>query len=115
MSLSTKETFHIQSTKTAKAFSFQPESSKLEDLIGLLTEWINNELGDGESRMQVTNLEEDLRDGLIVAQLVGSLSGQTIQLPFGRYVQSSQRQFNNLQFVLKRTQEVLELKTDEIK
>ena len=96
-------------------FSIQPESSKLEELIASLKEWINNELGDGESRMQVTNLDEDLRDGLIVAQLVGSLCDQTIQLPFGRYVQSSQRQFNNLQFVLKRTKEVLELKSDDIK
>ena len=96
-------------------FSIKPESSKLEELIASLKEWINNELGDGESRMQVTNLDEDLRDGLIVAQLVGSLCDQTIQLPFGRYVQSSQRQFNNLQFVLKRTKEVLELKSDDIK
>ena len=96
-------------------FSIQPESSKLEELIASLKEWINNELGDGESRMQVTNLDEDLRDGLIVAQLVGSLCDPTIQLPFGRYVQSSQRQFNNLQFVLKRTKEVLELKSDDIK
>ena len=80
-----------------------------------MKEWINFELGEDERRMQVDSLEEDLKDGFVIAQLVGKLAKESIQMPFGPYVQSTQRQFQNLQFVLKRTREILGLTQEQTK
>lgn len=90
------------------------EPEKLQDLMVSLKDWINFELGGSDCRMQVSSLEEDLRDGLIIGQLVGKLADQNIQMPFGKYVQSAQRQFNNLQFVLNKTQEILGIKSEDV-
>ena len=91
------------------------EPEKLQDLLGSLKDWINFELGGGDCRMQVSSLEEDLRDGLIIGQLMSKLAKQDIQMPFGKYVQSDKRQFNNLQFVLNKTLEIMSMKQNEVK
>ena len=58
--------------------------------------------------VQVTNLEDDLADGLIIRHLIESLSGEKLKMPFGEYVQSEERQQRNLKSILSQTEKIIE-------
>ena len=57
---------------------------------------------------QITSLEDDLADGLIIRHLIESLSGEKIKMPFGEYVQSEERQQRNLKSILIQTEKIIE-------
>ena len=83
----------------------EDEREQLQNVFDTLKSWINFELS--ESRMQLSDLEDDLRDGLILAKLVGKLSKKNLVLPFGEYVQAEERQRNNLQAVCNQIKTIL--------
>ena len=56
----------------------------------------------------MTNLEDDLADGLIIRHLIESLSGEKLKMPFGEYVQSEERQQRNLKSILSQTEKIIE-------
>ena len=56
----------------------------------------------------MTNLEDDLADGLIIRHLIESLSGEKLKMPFGEYVQSEERQKRNLKSILSQTEKIIE-------
>lgn len=57
-----------------------PESKddpKLKALVGVLSEWVNDELA--EQRIIVQNIDEDLYDGQVLQKLLGKLEWHTVQ------------------------------------
>ena len=47
------------------------DDPKLRDLIGVLIDWLNDELAD--QRIIIKDLEEDLYDGQVLQKLLGML------------------------------------------
>ena len=80
-----------------------------------ITQWINAELGDGDIRIKVEDLEHDLYDGLILKTLVEKLTGEKIAMPAGEFVQSEARQMVNLENVLNRIEEILDIPKSQVK
>ena len=56
----------------------------------------------------MSSLEEDLADGLILKHLVEILSDEKIEMPFGEYVQSKERQQRNLKSILNQIEIVIQ-------
>ena len=81
----------------------------MKDLIDCLTNWINSEIEDTDTRVRVTDLENDLFDGLVLKTLFKKLSGKEVTMPTGENVQSQERQRRNLDAVLKAIQDELEI------
>ena len=89
--------------------------SYFKELLKNITQWINAELGDGDIRIKVQDLEQDLYDGLILRTLVEKLSGEQISMPAGEFVQSEARQMVNLENVLNRIEEILNIPNNQVK
>ena len=62
--------------------------------------WLNQSLAD--SRVRLVDLEDDLKDGMVLKLLLVKLTGQPIELPCGDFVQSKERQKTNVEFVLQK-------------
>ena len=73
------------------------------------------ELDDTGTRVKVVDLENDLFDGLVLKTLISKLAEREVILPTGENVQSQERQYRNLEAVLKVIEEVVEVKPEEIK
>jgi len=72
------------------------ENPRLQELIKILIEWINEELH--EDRIIVQDIEEDLYDGQVLQKLMEKLTGETLNVP--EVTQSEDGQRNKLQVVL---------------
>ena len=86
----------------------QPKSysnPKLQELMKLLTEWINNELY--EDRIIVQEIEEDLYDGQVLQKLMQKLTGETLNVP--EITQSEDGQRSKLRIILDFANQILGL------
>merc|ERR1712150_77697 len=72
------------------------DNPRLKDLIGILIEWVNDEL-HGE-RIIVQDVEEDLYDGQVLQKLLEKLTGERLAVP--EVTQSEEGQKNKLKIVL---------------
>ena len=72
------------------------ENPRLQELIRVLIEWINDELH--EDRIIVQDIEEDLYDGQVLQKLAEKLTGETLNVP--EVTQSEDGQRNKLRVVL---------------
>jgi len=75
----------------------------VKEVLDSLLFWLNQFLA--ESRVRLTSLEEDLKDGMVLKLVLEKLTGQEIELPCGDFVQSRERQATNLEYVLQRIRE----------
>jgi len=75
----------------------------VKEVLDSLLFWLNQFLA--ESRVRLTSLEEDLKDGMVLKLVLEKLTGQKIELPCGDFVQSRERQATNLEYVLQRIRE----------
>ena len=60
------------------------------------------------------SLEDDFTDGLVIKNLVEILSGSKIDMPFGEYAQSEERQRRNLASILNQTENIIQI-NEELK
>merc|ERR1712117_159981 len=75
----------------------EPKSfPKLQDLIRVLIDWINDELA--AERIIVQDVEEDLYDGQVLQKLLEKLTGEKLAVP--EVTQSEEGQRNKLRIVL---------------
>lgn len=72
----------------------------VKEVLDCLLSWLNHSLAD--SRVRIMELEEDLKDGMVLKLLLCKLTGQELELPCGDFVQSRERQQTNLEFVLQK-------------
>merc|ERR1712141_819664 len=72
------------------------ENPKLQELIKVLIEWINDELH--EDRIIVQDIEEDMYDGQVLQKLIEKLTSETLNVP--EVTQSEDGQRNKLRVVL---------------
>merc|ERR1712170_246078 len=72
------------------------ENPRLQELIKVLIEWINDELH--EDRIIVQDIEEDLYDGQVLQKLMEKLTGETLNVP--EVTQSEEGQRTKLRTVL---------------
>ena len=72
----------------------------LSKVVDSLLSWLNQSLAD--SRVRLVDLEDDLKDGMVLKLLLVKLTGQPIELPCGDFVQSKERQKTNVEFVLQK-------------
>jgi len=85
------------------------DNPKLKDLIGILIEWVNDELhGD---RIIVQDIEEDLYDGQVLQKLLEKLTGEELAVP--EVSQSEEGQRNKLRIVLGVANRVLNLQRNQ--
>lgn len=87
------------------------ENPKLQELIRVLLDWINDELHT--ERIIVQDVEEDLYDGQILQKLLEKLTGEQLQVP--EVTQSEEGQRNKLRIVLGFANEVLGLQRGQQK
>jgi len=64
-------------------------------------------LGDTETRVRITDLEDDLKDGLIFKMIMEKMSGEVVSLPCGDIVSSKERQKINLEFIIGHIEDVV--------
>lgn len=91
-------TSHFQGDNEQRAI-IQPQSMNdplVKELIGLLIDWINDELAD--ERIIVKNIEEDLYDGQVLHKLWEKLTSRKLDVP--EVTQSEEGQRQKLQIVL---------------
>ena len=70
-------------------------------MIILLQDWINEYLDDeSDNSMNITSMEEDLADGLVLKKLMEKILNEKIEIPFEGFVQGKDRQKSNLKAVL---------------
>ena len=85
----------------------------LSQVLDSLLAWLNTSLAD--SRVRLVELEDDLKDGMVLKLILCKLTGQVVEteiyprpfleeleLPCGDFVQSRERQKTNLEFVLQK-------------
>merc|ERR1711934_588350 len=72
------------------------ENPRLQELIKVLIEWINDELH--EDRIIVQDIEEDMYDGQVLQKLIEKLTSETLNVP--EVTQSEDGQRNKLRVVL---------------
>ena len=72
------------------------ENPRLQELIKVLIEWVNDELHT--ERIIVQDIEEDLYDGQILQKLLEKLTGETMRVP--EVTQSEEGQRSKLRVVL---------------
>ena len=70
-----------------------------------------NEYLDDESdnSMNITSMEKDLADGLVLKTLMEKLLNERIEIPFDGFVQGKDRQKSNLKEVLNKIEKCLNL------
>ncbi len=85
----------------------------MKEVVSNLTKWVNQVLDDSSTRISVQNLETDLFDGLVLKVLVQKLSGQSVVMPAGEFVQSEERQRINLGAVLRRIEDIIRVPEEE--
>ena len=70
-----------------------------------------NEYLDDESdnSMNITSMEKDLADGLVLKTLMEKLLNERIEIPFDGFVQGKDRQKSNLKAVLNKIEKCLNL------
>lgn len=78
------------------------DDPKLQELIFVLIEWINDELAD--QRIIVKDLEEDLYDGQILQKLLEKLNQEKLDVP--EVTQSEEGQKQKLAIVLEAVNKV---------
>ena len=78
-----------------------------QDVLNVCREWINELLSD--EFITITSMTEDFYDGIVLARILGQLSGEQIRLPLGEDVQAKERQLKNLTAVLNKITDVLAL------
>ena len=86
----------------------------LQDVIATLQTWVNDVLGD-DTRIRVTNMNDDFHDGFVLKTLLEKLSGLIVRMPLGEYVQSEERKRLNLSTVLDQIHYHLKLPKDKDK
>ena len=70
-------------------------------MIILLQDWINEYLDDeSDNSMNITSMEEDLADGLVLKKLMEKILNEKIEIPFEGFVQGKDKQKSNLKAVL---------------
>ncbi len=87
------------------------ENPRLQELIKVLIEWVNDELH--MERIIVQDIEEDLYDGQILQKLLEKLSGETLNVP--EVTQSEEGQRSKLRVVLGAANRVLGLQRQQPK
>ena len=87
------------------------ENPKLQELIKVLIEWINDELH--EDRIIVQDIEEDMYDGQVLQKLMEKLTGETLNVP--EVTQSEDGQRNKLRVVLGFANRILGLQRGQSK
>ena len=87
---------------------------EFQEAVENITGWINHELGDSSTRIRVTDLKNDLYDGVVLKVLLERLSGESVAMPAGEFVQSEERQRINLRAVLDRAREILGVREEEV-
>ncbi|XP_023335133.1 alpha-parvin [Eurytemora carolleeae] len=86
----------------------------VSELIKILINWISAEFSD--QRVQITDLGKDLRDGQVYALIYEKILGlKKLDLPWGEYVQSRERQEKNLEFIIENMNRELGLTDVQIK
>ncbi|XP_063599433.1 beta-parvin-like [Penaeus indicus] len=81
------------------------EDPKLKELIGILIEWINDELAN--DRIIVKHIEEDLYDGMVFHKLIEKLTNNTLDVQ--EVTQSEEGQKQKLRIVLNAANHILGL------
>jgi len=76
----------------------------VKEVVDSLLSWLNQSLAD--SRVRLVDLEDDLKDGMVLKLLLVKLTGQPIELPCGDFVQSKERQKTNVEFVLQKIRDI---------
>ncbi|KAK0077769.1 hypothetical protein PV325_003475 [Microctonus aethiopoides] len=79
------------------------EDPKLQELIFVLIEWINDELAD--QRIIVKDIVEDLYDGQVIQKLIEKLTGEKLDVP--EVTQSEEGQKQKLEVVLSAANRIL--------
>lgn len=87
------------------------ENPRLQELIKVLIEWINDELH--EDRIIVQDIEEDLYDGQVLQKLMEKLTNEALNVP--EVTQSEDGQRNKLRIVLGYANRVLGLQRGQPK
>jgi len=116
----------VMTPSTKKTFSsFHPDDYQLEEgdsrsyldpksladpavkeVIDSILEWINHTLGGSDTRVRIVDMEEDLKDGMVFKLLLEKTTGEALVMPCGDYVQSKERQTTNVEFILKKIEEI---------
>ena len=77
-------------------------------MISLLQDWMNEYLDDeSNNSINITSMEEDLADGLVLKKLMEKLLNERIEIPFDGFVQGKDRQKSNLKAVLNKIEKCL--------
>jgi len=87
------------------------ENPRLQELIKVLIEWINDELH--EDRIIVQDVEEDMYDGQVLQKLIEKLTSETLNVP--EVTQSEDGQRNKLRVVLGLANRILGLQRGQQK
>lgn len=66
------------------------EDRNVQELVGILIDWINDELAD--QRIIVKTLDEDLYDGQVLQKLLEKLTGDKLDVPEVTQSEEGQRQ-----------------------
>ena len=72
----------------------------VKEFLDNMKEWINQSLGGADTRVSISNLEEDLKDGMVLKCLLEKHTGTEIRMPCGDFVQSQERQLTNVEYLL---------------
>ena len=72
----------------------------VKEVVGTIRDWLNECLGGGNTRIVITDLEEDIKDGMVVKLLLEKYLGQSLRMPCGDFVQSKERQEANVDYIL---------------
>lgn len=78
----------------------------VKEVIDCILDWMNHSLGGSETRVRITNLEEDMNDGMVFKLLLEKLTGKSLMMPCGDYVQSKERQNTNVEFILRIVEDI---------
>lgn len=80
------------------------EDKKVQELIYILIDWINDELAD--QRIIVKTLDEDLYDGQVLQKLLEKLTGDKLDVP--EVTQSEEGQRQKLTIIINHVNKVIE-------
>ena len=78
----------------------------VKEVIDCILEWMNHSLGGSDTRVRIVDLEEDMVDGMVFKLLLEKLTGECLVMPCGDYVQSKERQKTNVEFIIRKVEEI---------
>jgi len=76
------------------------QDEALKELMGCLKEWINASLCVENTRVSITDFEEDFKDGMVFKFLIEKHLKRDIITPCGDFVQSKERQLLNVDYII---------------